>query len=144
MGLDLAFGGGVGESSTAPPEPEIEILNDPRPSFSARIDLGRRFGDAPCPSKQSRKTIREALRPDAKRILIHQYDDRSWRDLTPVRGYLSRLLSAEPEGGMLSSAVYWAEARPAEIFASVEFANGQRPTAPARQRLCSSSGRVGM
>lgn len=127
MGLDLAFGGGVAESSTARSEPEVEIVNDPRPSLSARIDLGRRFGEAPCPSKPARRTtIREALRPDAKRILIHQYDATDWRDLETLRGYLRRLLNAEPEGGMLSPAVYWAEARPAEIFASVEFANGQR------------------
>src|SRR5712692_1728479 len=122
MGLDLAFGGGVGESSTARPEPEVEIVNDPRPPRSARIDLGLKFGEASCPSRPERKTtIREALRPDVKRILIHQYDPSDWRDLETVRGYLRRLLNAEPEGGM-----HWAEARPAEIFASVEFANGQR------------------
>ncbi len=127
MGLDLALGGGVGESATARPEPEVEIVNDPRPSLSARIDLGLKFGEAPCPSRPARKTtIREALRPDAKKILIHQYDARDWRDLETVRGYLRRLLDAEPEGGILSPAVYWAEARAAEIFAPVEFTNGQR------------------
>src|SRR5713101_6067499 len=85
-------------------------------------ETGCGTGEASCPSRPAGKTtIREALRPDVKRILIHQYDPSDWRDLETVRGYLRRLLNAEPEGGM-----HWAEARPAEIFASVEFANGQR------------------
>ncbi len=126
VGLALAFDSRVGHASTGQPEHDIEILNDPRPYSSAKIDLGRSFGTAPGCLRQSRKTILEVLLPDATRILIHQYDNRDWRDLETVKGYIRRLLSAAPEGGMLSAAVYWAEFRPAEILASVEFSNGQR------------------
>jgi hypothetical protein len=126
VGVALAFGFAVGNSPTRLPGDDIEILNDPRPSASGKIDLGRRFGTAPCVSRQSGKTMLEVLRPAAKRILVHQFDSRGWRDLETVKGYIRRLLSAEPEGGMPSAGVYWAESRPAEILASVEFANGQR------------------
>ena len=115
-----------GTSLAGSSEHQIEILNEPQPSSSPRIDLGRRFGEIPCPVGESRKTLGEALRSEAKKILIHQFDERTWGDLDTVRDYLGRLLNAEPEGGILSPAVYWAEARAAEIFASVEFANGHR------------------
>ena len=124
--VPTTFGNSLAGSS----QHQIDILSDPQPSSSPRIDLGRRFGEIPCPSRESRKTMGEALRSDAKRILIHQFDERTWGDLETVRGYLGRLLNAEPEGGMLSPAVYWAEARPAEIFASV---------APFARRSASSS-----
>ena len=116
----------VVSGQTGLPEHPIEIVSDPRPYSPAKIDLGRNFGTTPCSSRRSGKTILEVLLPDAKRILIHQYDKRDWRDLETVKGYIRRLLSAEPEGGMLSAAVYWAELRPAEILASVEFSKGQR------------------
>ena len=52
-------------------EDDIEILNDPRSSATEKVDLGRRFGTAPCVSIQSGKTMLELLRPAAKRILVH-------------------------------------------------------------------------
>jgi hypothetical protein len=114
-GLALAFGLVVG-NALGSLSADIEILNDPRPSAPDRIDLGRSFGPALCVSRQGGKMILEALIPEARRILIHRFDS----------GRLAwRLLSAEPEGGMLSAGVYWAELRPTEIFASVEFSNRQ-------------------
>ena len=123
-GLALAFGLVVG-NALGSLSADIEILNDPRPSAPDRIDLGRRFGPALCVSRQGGKTILEALIPEARRILIHRFDSGDWRDFEFVKGYIRRLLSAEPEGGMLSAGVYWAELRPTEIFASVEFSNRQ-------------------
>ena len=123
-GLAIGLGLGLRRSSSGPPEGDIEILDEP--SASEKIDLGRRFGTALCVSSPSGKTLLEVLRSDARRILIHHYDRRDWRDLATVTGYVRRLLGAEPEGGMLSAGVYWAESRPAEILASVEFSTGQR------------------
>lgn len=125
-GLALALGLGVGISVGSLSGGGIDILNDPRPAATDKIDLGRPFGTAPCVSKQPGRTILGMLLPDANRILIHRFDRGEWRDLETVKGYIRRLLSAEPEGGMLSASVHWAELRPMEIFASVEFANGQR------------------
>jgi hypothetical protein len=125
-GLALAFGLAIASSVGSVTGDGIEILDDPRPSATDTIDLGRRFGTAPCVSKQPGKTILEVLLPDAKRILIHRFDSGEWGNLEAVKGYIKRLLSAEPEGGMLSASVHWAELRPLEILASVEFANGQR------------------
>ena len=124
VGLALGLGFGVRRSSSGLPEDDIEILDEP--SASEKIDLGRPFGTPVCASGRSGKTLLEALLPDARRILIHHYDRRDWRDLATVTGYVRRLLGAEPEGGMLSAGVYWAESRPAEILASVEFSTGQR------------------
>jgi hypothetical protein len=126
VGLVLAFDLAAGESPAGPREDDIAIVSDPQPSLSEKIDLGRRFGTAPCVSRQPRQTIREVLFPDAQRMLIHQFDSRNWRDLEAVRNYVRRLLRTEPEGGILSPGVYWAELRPAEILASVEFSDGQR------------------
>jgi hypothetical protein len=105
---------------------EIEIVDDPHPAASDGIDLGRRFGDTACPSPPPRRTILEASSPDARRILIHHFDGRDWPDVEAVKVYVRRLLQAEPEGGRLSPGVYWAEMRPAEVLASVEFADGHR------------------
>jgi len=100
VGLALGLGLGVRRSSSGLPEDDIEILDEP--SASEKIDLERPFGTPFC------------------------YDRRDWRDLATVTGYVRRLLGAEPEGGMLSRGVYWAESRPVEILASVEFSTGQR------------------
>jgi hypothetical protein len=125
-GLALAFGLSVGTSVRSLRGDGITILNDPRPSASDKVDLGRHFGTAPCVSKQPGKTILSALLPEAKRIVIHQFDRGEWGDLEGVKGYIRRLLIAEPEGGRLSASVHWAEVRPMEILASIEYANGQR------------------
>jgi hypothetical protein len=63
-GLALAFDLTVGKSLTSLRARDIEILGDPRPSRSEKIDLGRRFGTVPCVSKQPGKTILDALLPD--------------------------------------------------------------------------------
>jgi hypothetical protein len=86
---------------------EIEIVDDPHPAASDRVELGRRFGETACPSPQPRRTMLEALSPDARRILIHHFDGRDWPDVEAVKVYVKRLLRAEPEVGMLSSGVYW-------------------------------------
>jgi hypothetical protein len=124
-GLALAFGFSVSTSVGSLSGDGIDMLGDPRPSAPDKIDLGRRFGTAPCVAKEPGRTILELL-PDAKRIVIHQFDSGEWGDLESVKGYLRRLLIAEPEGGRLSARVHWAEMRPMEILASIEFANGQR------------------
>ena len=125
-GLALAFGLSVGSSVRGLSGDGINILNDPRLSAPDQVDLGRHFGTAPCVSKQPGKTILAVLLPEAKQIVIHQFDSGEWGDLEGVKSYIRRLLTAEPEGGRLSARVHWAEMRPMEILASIEFANGQR------------------
>ncbi len=126
VGMALAFDLAVGYSPTSLRARDIEILGDPRPGRAERIDLGRPFGTAPCVSRRPGQKTLAMLLSGADRILIHQFDARRWRDLEAVKTYIRRLLSAEPEVGMLSPGVYWAEARQGEILASVDFSNGRR------------------
>jgi hypothetical protein len=112
-------------AAAAPPAgAAIEIVDAPRAITSERIDVGRRFGTPPCPPRPGGKTVLEAL-GDARRILIHQFEVGEWPSFESVRDYIRRLLSAVPEGERLAPAVYWAESRLTEVFASVEFPRGQ-------------------
>ena len=105
-------------------EAVIDIVDDPRVVASDRIDVGRRFGTAACESRLPSHTILSAL-PDAQKILVHQFDGREWPSFGAAKDYIRRLLSAVPEGGQLVPTVYWAEGRSTEIFASVEFSQGE-------------------
>jgi hypothetical protein len=53
--------------SALPVEAVIDIVDDPRVVASDRIDVGRRFGTAPCETTRPGRTIVEAV-PDAQRI----------------------------------------------------------------------------
>jgi hypothetical protein len=123
--LVLAVGLLVSPLSTGLQAGDLVILGDPRPDGAETSDLGRRFGTALCASGPPR-TVLDALGPDAERILIHRFDAGRWQDLEAARTYIARVLTAVPEGGRLSPGVYWAEARPPEILASVELSNGRR------------------
>lgn len=124
--LALAIGLAVVRSPTGLLAGDLVILGDPRPDRAEPSDLGRRFGTAPCASAEPPRTVREALGPDVDRILVHRFDARRWPDLDAAQTYITRVLTAVPEGGRLSPGVYWAEGRPPEILASVEFSDRRR------------------
>lgn len=126
-GLALALALVVGAAPPSPRAADLEIVvEDPSPAAAEKIDLGRRFGTDPCGARQASRTILDALGPDARKVLVHHVASREPRTPEAVKGYATRILSAEPEGGKLSPAVHWAEMRQVEILASVEFADGQR------------------
>ena len=124
-GLVLAFALAAADAPKGPREDDIPIVDDPLTSLSETIDIGRQFGTPPCVSRKSGRTMIDVVRPDARRILVHRFDG-DWRELDAVVRYLRRLLIAVPEGGKLSPSANWAEVRPVEILASIEFADGQR------------------
>ena len=111
-------------AAVVPAGAAIEIVDDPRAVTSERVDVGRRFGPTPCSTRPAGKTVLEAL-GDARKILIHQFETREWPSFENVRDYVQRLLGAVPEGDRLAPTVYWAESRLTEVFASVEFPQGQ-------------------
>ena len=108
---------------------QIAIIDAPREYALSELsrDLGRSFGaPTPCSARRPGATILEILGPNARAILVHRYDRPAWPDMAVVTEYLRRILAGLPEGGHLSSGVYWAEGRGVEISGSIEFRNGQR------------------
>jgi hypothetical protein len=107
----------------------IAIVDEPRESAPAELSrsIGRSFEPAaPCAVRRAGATIAEIIGPDVSALIVHHYDKPAWPDIEVVTDYVRRILVALPEGGSVSSGVYWAEGGRVEISAVIEFKNGQR------------------
>jgi hypothetical protein len=72
------------------------------------------------------QTVRDALGPTARRIVVHAYDKQVWPTMTDVAAYVHRIVDGVPENGRLERTPAFSEAVILTITASAELGDGGR------------------